>query len=105
MTLDEAAEEEFRRIHQACEDLGADEEMTALVLASYRNHRTVLDLRAADGGDLLAYVRHKLAIWEAIFADSPDDPTFPPWHSDHEQRPRMHEVGENLARDEQEFPL
>lgn len=67
MIRNEAAEEELAQIRQACEELGADEEMTGLVLGSHRYNRTLLDTMRADGGDLLGYVRHKLAIWEAIF--------------------------------------
>jgi len=47
-------------------DLGADEEMTKLVLASHCQNRTLLDDMVANGDDLRDYVRHKLAIWEAI---------------------------------------
>lgn len=91
MTSNEAAAKERRRIRQACEDLGADEEMTALVLESHRYNRTLLDVMVADGGDLLGYVRRKLAIWEAIFTDSPDDAIVLPCHSDHERAHRMPE--------------
>jgi hypothetical protein len=60
---------ELARIRTVCAELGADEEMTALVLASHRHDRTLLDVIVANGGDLRGYVRHKLAIWEAILAE------------------------------------
>ena len=85
MTFNKVAAKEIRRIRQACKDLGADEEMTALVLASHRYDRSQWDVMVAAGGDLLEYVRHKLAIWEAIFTDSPDGPTALAYHSDHER--------------------
>jgi hypothetical protein len=74
MIVNEAAADELRQIRQACHDLGADEEMTALVMASHRHDRTRLDVMLADGSDLMGYVRHKLAIWEAILTDTSDDP-------------------------------
>jgi hypothetical protein len=74
MSSDDVAQDEFRRIRQACHDLGADEEMTALVLESHRYDRTRLDIMVAAGSDLLGYVRHRLAVWETILGDSPDDP-------------------------------
>lgn len=58
--------DEFERIRRACVDLGADEEMTELVLASHRQNRTLIDAMVANGDDLRDYVQHKLAIWEAI---------------------------------------
>ena len=58
--------DEFERIRRACVDLGADEEMTKLVLASHCQNRTLLDDMVANGDDLRDYVQHKLAIWEAI---------------------------------------
>ena len=36
----------------------------------------------AAGGDMLGYVRYKLGIWEAIFADLPDDPAVLDCHGD-----------------------
>jgi Protein of unknown function (DUF1571) len=69
MTTDQAAADEFERIRGACADLGADEEMTKLVLASHRHDRTPLDVMVANGDDLRDYVQYKLAIWEAIFND------------------------------------
>jgi hypothetical protein len=50
--------------------LGADEEMTKLVLASHCQNRTLLDDMVANGDDLRDYVRHKLAIWEAILNEA-----------------------------------
>jgi hypothetical protein len=79
MTVNEAAAE-LGRIRQACEDLGADQEMTTLVLASHRRDRSLLDVMVADGGDLVGYVRHKIAVWEAILTDPPDDPTILAFH-------------------------
>ena len=58
--------DEFERIRRACVDLGADEEMTELVLASHCQNRTLLDDMVANGDDLRDYVQYKLAIWEAI---------------------------------------
>lgn len=63
-----AVAKELRGIRQVCEELGADEEMTALVLASHRHDRSRLDVIVAAGGTLLDYVRFKLAIWETIFS-------------------------------------
>jgi hypothetical protein len=60
--------------------------MTAVVLASHRHDRSLLDVMVADGGDLLDYVRHKLAIWEAIFTDPPDDPTILAFSTEREWR-------------------
>jgi hypothetical protein len=67
MTIDDATGDELERVRMACVDLGADEEMTGLVLASHRHDRTRLDVMVARGGDLRGYVQSKLAIWEAIF--------------------------------------
>ena len=67
MTTDDATGGEFERVRRACVDLGADEEMTELVLASHCHDRTLLDVMTAAGDDLRDYVQHKLAIWEAIF--------------------------------------
>ncbi len=63
--------DESERIRRACVDLGADEEMTELVLASHCQDRTLLDAMVANGDDLRDYVQHKLAIWEAIFNGIP----------------------------------
>ena len=41
--------------------------MTDLVLASHRHDRTLIDVMLSDGSDLRDYVRHRLAIWDAIF--------------------------------------
>ncbi len=62
-----ARRDEFAQIRRACVDLGADQEMTELVLASHLHDRSLLDVMAANGDDLRSYVRHKLAIWDAIF--------------------------------------
>ena len=67
MTTDDATGGELERVRRACVDLGADEEMTELVLASHCHDRTLLDVMTAAGDDLRDYARHKLAIWEAIF--------------------------------------
>ncbi len=74
MTSNRATPGEIRRIRKACEALGCDEEMTALVLASHRHDRSLRDIMAADGGDPVGYVRRKIAIWEAILADPCDEP-------------------------------
>ncbi len=55
-------------------ELGADEEMTELVLASHRHDRTLLDVMMAKGDDLRDYVQHKLAVWEAIFDEQEERP-------------------------------
>ena len=55
-------------------DLGADDEMTELVLASHRHDRTLLDVMLGNGDDLRDYVQYKLAIWEAIFNGN-EEPT------------------------------
>lgn len=60
-------EDEPARIRGTCEELGADEEMTELVLASHRHDRAPLDAILSEGGDVGDYVRGKLAIQEAIF--------------------------------------
>ena len=67
MTTDDATGDELERVRGTCVDLGADEEMTELVLASHRHDRTLLDVMVANGDDLRDYVQHKLAVWEAIF--------------------------------------
>ena len=70
MPFDERArEKEAELVRSACEALGADEEMTALVLASHRHAPEALDALVAGGGDLLGYVRSKVALWEAIFEE------------------------------------
>ncbi len=43
----------------------------------------------ASGGDLLGYVRYKLGIWEAIFADSPDAPAVLDCHSSDKRTSRF----------------
>ena len=83
MDLQEAVTEELRQIGEACERLGADEEMTALVVASHRYNRTPLDLIRTSGGDLLGYVRRRLATWEAIFTASLVDHTEVPPGAEH----------------------
>jgi hypothetical protein len=85
----EASVKEVRPIRRACQALGADQELTALVVASHLHDRSLLDVMVADGGDLLDYVRYKLRIWEAIFADSPEDPPVLDCHSDDEPRTRL----------------
>ncbi len=67
MNTDDATEDELERVRRACVDLGADEEMTELVLASHRHDRTLLDVMVAAGDSLRDYARYKLALWEAIF--------------------------------------
>ena len=66
MITDGATGDESERLRKACVELGADEEMTDLVLASHRHDRTLLHVMVADSDDLREYVRCKLAIWEAI---------------------------------------
>ncbi len=80
MTTDDATGDELERVRGTCVDLGADEEMTELVLASHRHDRTHLDVMVANGDDLRDYVQYKLAIWEAIF-------------NEHEQRPLLSQNG------------
>jgi hypothetical protein len=67
MTTDNATDDELERVRKTCVDLGADEEMTELVLASHRRDRTLLEVMVADGDDLRDYVQYKLGVWEAIF--------------------------------------
>ncbi len=62
--------DEFAQIRRACVDMGADREMTELVLASHAHDRSLLDVMVANGDDLRGYVQHKLAIWEAIFKEN-----------------------------------
>jgi hypothetical protein len=66
LTIGGATEAELARIRGICGELGADAEMTVLVLASHRHDRGLLDVMLSEGGDLRDYVRRKLAIWEAI---------------------------------------
>src|SRR5689334_17309998 len=44
MTPDDDEGDELERVRKACEDSGADEEMTDLVLASHRHDRPPLDV-------------------------------------------------------------
>ncbi len=67
MDTDDAMGDELDEFRRACVELGADEEMTELVLASHCHDRTLLDSMTAAGNDLRDYARYKLAIWEAIF--------------------------------------
>jgi hypothetical protein len=85
----QSAAKELRLIRRACKALGADEELTALVVASHVHDRSVLDVMVASGGDLLGYVRYKLGIWEAIFADSPDAPAVLDCHGDDKRTSRF----------------
>jgi hypothetical protein len=66
---DMASEKKAELVRTACEELGADEEMTGLVLASHRHDPEALGTLLAEGGDLLDYVRSKVARWEAIFKE------------------------------------
>jgi hypothetical protein len=78
MSIEIASDDEIAGIRGMCGELGCDEEMTDLVVASHRHDRAVLDVMLGEGGDLGDYVRHRLAIWEAIFRTpdgrSPDRP-------------------------------
>ena len=74
VTKDRAIKGELKRIRRACVELGADQEMTELVLASHRHDRTLLDVMTANGNDLRDYVQHKLAVWEAIFDEQEERP-------------------------------
>jgi hypothetical protein len=67
MPFDDEDQGELDRVRKACEDLGADEEMTDLLLASHRYDRTPLDVVVRDGGGLRDYVLQELAVWAAIF--------------------------------------
>jgi hypothetical protein len=63
-------DEELEQVRKTCEDLGADDEMTDLVLASHhRLNRALLEVMVARGGGMRDYVQHKLSIWEAILGD------------------------------------
>lgn len=61
-----APEAELARIREICGELGADAEMTFLVVTSLRRDRAPLDVILSAGSDVKDYVRHRLAIWEAI---------------------------------------
>jgi hypothetical protein len=98
MTTNRLALDEFQRIRQACLDLGADEEMTALVLASHRYNRALLDVMVANGRDLLDYVRHKLAVWESIFAESPAEATWQACRSDRHKDAALRHPGDRHRR-------
>ena len=69
MSVEAMRERVAELIRSACEKMGADEEMTALVVASHRYNPEALDALMADGGDLLGYVRSKMARWKAIFEE------------------------------------
>jgi hypothetical protein len=62
--------DELAQIRRACVDLGADQEMTELVLASHLHDPSLLDVMVANGDDLRGYVQRKLATWEAIFSEN-----------------------------------
>ena len=85
----DVAAKEIRQIRLACKALGADEEMTDLVVASHIHDRSALDVMVAEGDDLLGYVRYKLGVWKAIFADSPDAPAVLDCHMDDKPRTRF----------------
>jgi hypothetical protein len=74
MTSDDDEGDELERVRKACEDSGADEEMTGLVLASHRHDRTPLDVVVGAGGNIRDYVLQKLAVWEAIFSEQEERP-------------------------------
>ena len=74
VTKGRAVKHELKQIRRACLELGADQEMTELVLASHRRDRTILDVMEANGDDLRDYVQYKLAIWEAIFNEHEERP-------------------------------
>jgi hypothetical protein len=67
--FDDPIGEELERVRESCANLGADDEMTALVLASHRHDRSFLEVVLAEGGNLQDYVRLKLAIWDEIFGE------------------------------------
>ena len=70
MSFDERAREmNAELVRSAREELGTNEEMTRLVLSSHRHDPEALDALIAEGGELLGYVRSKLARWEAIFQE------------------------------------
>jgi hypothetical protein len=70
MTFDERArEKQGELVRSVCEKLGADEEMTGLVLASHRHDPEALEALLAAGGDLVGYVRSKVTRWEKIFQE------------------------------------
>jgi hypothetical protein len=61
------AQEEVEQIREACAELGSDEEMTALILSSYRRDRTLPILETDDHENVREYVCRKLAVWKNIF--------------------------------------
>ena len=62
-----SARQAIRQIRAACRELRIDEELTDLIVGSYRRDRAVC-ARAPNGHeDVRAYVRRKLALWRAIF--------------------------------------
>ncbi len=67
-------EAELARIREICGELGADAEMTFLVLTSHCRDRIPLDVMLSEGSDLSDYVRHRLAIWEAILGTDEGPP-------------------------------
>ena len=77
VTKDRAIKGELKRIRRACVELGADQEMTELVLASHRHDRTLLAVMVANGDDLRGFVQYKLAIWEAIFNETEERTVLP----------------------------
>jgi hypothetical protein len=68
-TSEDELEDELERVRSTCEELGADQEMTELVLASHRHNPAPLAAVVSAGGGVRDYVEQKLAIWEAIFAE------------------------------------
>ncbi|MHB1559345.1 MAG: hypothetical protein ACYC61_17995 [Isosphaeraceae bacterium] len=74
LTVGGTPEADLARIREICGELGADAEMTFLVLASHRRDRAPLDIMLSEGSDLSDYVRHRLAIWEAILGTDEGPP-------------------------------
>jgi hypothetical protein len=68
-TFEDEMEDELERVRRTCEDLGADQEMTELVLASHCHNPAPLGAAVSAGGGVRDYVEGKLAIWEAIFRE------------------------------------
>jgi hypothetical protein len=62
--------DELELIRRACVHLGADLEMTELVLASHAHDRALLDIMLANGDSLRDYVQCNLTVWGGIFNDS-----------------------------------
>ncbi len=85
MTFSSRSTGELRRLRDACNDLGVDEEMTDLVIASHRHDRSALDRFLSDGRGVHGYVGHMIGKWETILSGSLDNVRTLICHSDAER--------------------